>query len=248
MDIIGKNIIITGGAKGIGKECAIKLANLGANIIAIDIDEKNGTQLEKLINKPKTIFIKADVSKENEIKEISEYVKKQYGKIDILINNAAKQSESNFFKTSVNDFKEVIDVNLMGTFICSKYFGSEIDAGSKIINMLSIHYELPRKNKYSYDASKAAIAMLTKEMALELSEKGVNVLGISYGACDTPMNSNWMNNKSKREEALRRIPLKWIAQPEEIANFVKIILEEFSDYTTGSIFTIDGGRSISLIN
>ena len=116
--------------------------------------------------------------------------------------------------------------------------------GSKIVNMLSVHSEVVRKGKYAYDASKAAIEMLTKEMALELFEKGINVLGISFGACNTPMNNYWINNMEQKEETLNKIPLKWIAEPEEIADFVINILQKFSDYTTGNIFTIDGGRSL----
>lgn len=110
--------------------------------------------------------------------------------------------------------------------------------------MLSVHYDKPRKNKYHYDASKAGVAMLTKEMALALIEKGITVNGISLGACNTPMNSNWINDKVKAEKKLEKIPLKWIAEPEDIANFTINVLESFSDYTTGSIFTIDGGRSL----
>ncbi len=82
----------------------------------------------------------------------------------------------------IEEFKSVIDVNLNGTFICSNVIGKVMNKGSKIINMLSVHYNLPRKNKYHYDSSKAAVAMLTKEMALDVAEKGITVNAISYGA------------------------------------------------------------------
>lgn len=111
--------------------------------------------------------------------------------------------------------------------------------------MLSVHYSKPRKNKYHYDASKAGIAMLTQEMALELADEGITVNGISYGACNTPMNSNWINDEALVNSTIKKIPLKWIAEPEEIARFTIVILKEFSDYTTGSIFNIDGGRNLT---
>lgn len=145
----------------------------------------------------------------------------------------------------VNEFKSVIDTNINGTFICSNILGKEMKKGSKIINMLSVHYNKPRKNKYHYDASKAGVAMLTKEMALELADKGITVNGIEYGACNTLMNEDWINDIEKVNETIDKIPLKWIAEPEEIAAFVRVILENFSDYATGSIFNIDGGRSLT---
>ena len=148
------------------------------------------------------------------------------------------------FTNTCSNFKNVINTNLIGTFICSKIIGELIDNNGKIINMLSVHSEVVRKNKYAYDASKAGIEMLTKEMALEFVDSDISVLGISYGACNTDMNKEWINIKEKRNETLEKIPMKWIAEPKEISNFVISVLENFSDYTTGNIFTIDGGRSL----
>lgn len=243
MNLYDKVIVITGSANGIGKECAYKLDNEGANIVIVDIDEKNGEKVaRKLTNNG--IFVKTDISKESNVQNLKNIILKKYGKVDILINNAAKQTVNSFFKMTVDEFKSVIDVNLNGTFICSNILGKIMPSGGKILNMLSVHYNLPRKNKYHYDASKAAIAMLTKEMALEVIEKGITVNAISYGACNTPMNKDWINDAIEVENVKNKIPMKWIAEPHEIAEFVKIVLEKFCDYTTGSIFNIDGGRSL----
>ena len=244
MKIKNKVVVITGGANGIGRSCAFKIARKGGIVILADIDEKNGKKTEKeLANK--SHFIKTDITKETDVINLKEFVMSKYGKIDILINNAAKQTENSFFNMKPEEFKSIIDTNLNGTFICSNILGKEMKNGSRIINMLSVHYNKPRKNKYHYDASKAGIAILTKEMALELVEKGITVNGISYGACDTPMNKEWINDEEKIKKTLEKIPLKWIAKPEEIATFVINILENFSDYTTGSIFNIDGGRELT---
>lgn len=244
MNLKEKTVIITGGAKGIGKAIAFELLKEKCKVIILDIDKIEGRKLQNDLN-DMIEFINIDISKEEQVKEACDYIISKYKKIDILINNAAKQTENEFFKMSVREFREIIDTNLIGTFICSNIFGKSMRKGSKIINMLSVHYNKPRKNKYHYDASKAGIAMLTQEMALELSDKGITVNGISYGACDTPMNSNWINNNELVNKTLNKIPLKWIAKPEEIARFTKIVLQEFSDYATGSIFNIDGGRSLS---
>lgn len=244
MNLKEKTVIITGGAKGIGKAIALELLKEKCRVIILDIDKIEGRKLQNDLN-DMIEFINIDISKEEQVKEASEYITSKYKKIDILINNAAKQTENEFFKMSVKEFREIIDTNLVGTFICSSILGKFMKSGSKIINMLSVHYNKARKNKYHYDASKAGIAMLTQEMALELADKGITVNGISYGACNTPMNSNWIDNEDIVNSTLKKIPLKWIAKPEEIARFTTVILKEFSDYTTGSIFNIDGGRSLS---
>ena len=244
MNLKEKTVIITGGAKGIGKAIALELLKEKCRVIILDIDKIEGRKLQNDLN-DMIEFINIDISKEEQVKEACDYIISKYKKIDILINNAAKQTENEFFKMSVREFREIIDTNLIGTFICSNIFGKSMRKGSKIINMLSVHYNKPRKNKYHYDASKAGIAMLTQEMALELSDKVITVNGISYGACDTPMNSNWINDNELVNKTLNKIPLKWIAKPEEIARFTKIVLQEFSDYATGSIFNIDGGRSLN---
>ncbi len=122
---------------------------------------KNGEDIEKILGN-RCSFVKTDITMEREVIKLKEFIMSKYGRIDILINNAAKQTENSFFNMKVNEFKSVIDTNINGTFICSNILGKEMKKGSKIINMLSVHYNKPRKNKYHYDASKAGIAMLTQ--------------------------------------------------------------------------------------
>jgi len=242
MNFKNKIVVITGASNGIGKACAENCISKGAIVYGIDTDQKNGKILE---NKYKEFnFIYGDVSNTEDIISAKKFIENNVKNINILINNAAFQTSAPFFETSVDDFKNVINTNLVGTFICSRILGELLQNGGKIINMLSVHSEIIRKNKYAYDASKAGIEILTKEMALELNDKGICVLGVSYGACNTNMNKDWINDTSKRNETLEKIPMKWIAEPREIASFVSNIIENFSDYTTGNIFTIDGGRSL----
>jgi len=243
MKLNNKIVVITGVSKGIGKACALEFIKKGAIVYGIDIDEENGKKLENSIPNNFT-FIKADISKEEKIEKAKNIILKEKNGIDVLINNAARQTVANFWNTRIEDFRKVIECNLIGTFICSSVLGKEINTGGKIINMLSVHSKIVRKDKYAYDASKAGIEMLTKEMALDFADRNINVLGISYGACNTPMNNDWINNIEKKKETMKKIPIKWIAEPEEIAKFVLVILEIFSDYTTGNVFTIDGGRSL----
>lgn len=243
MKIRKKIIVVTGGANGIGKACIKELHKAGAIVIDADIDMDSGEKLNAELNE-RSYYLKTDISNEEDLNNLKEFIIKRFGGFDILINNAAIQTESELMKTELNDFKRVINVNLNGTFMCSRILGNILFNNGKIINMISVHYNKPRKYKYAYDASKAGIAMLTKEMALELIDNKITVNALSYGACYTNMNDIWKNNNEKKLEAISKIPLKWIAKPEEIARFLKIILEEFSDYTTGTIFSIDGGRSL----
>ena len=238
-----KVTIITGASKGVGKAISKKMINKKAKVIIVDIDKENGIKTEKELGE-NCEFINADITKEDEIIRLKNYVMDKYKKIDILINNAAKQTENSFFNMEVDEFKEVIDTNLNGTFICSKILGNEMKRGSKILNVLSVHYDQPRKNKYHYDASKAGVAILTKEMALDVIDRGITVNAISFGACETSLNADWLDNKEKVEDTLSKIPMRYIAKPEYIADFAVNILENFAQYTTGSIFNIDGGRSL----
>ena len=242
MNLKNKIIVVTGASNGIGRACVEGFVTKNAKVYGIDIDESNGKKLEEKYKN--FTFIQGNISNVNDITRAKKFILDKEGKVNILMNNAAIQTSSPFFDTSIDDFKDVINTNLIGTFICSKIIGELIGKNGKIINMLSVHSEIIRKNKYAYDASKAGIEMLTKEMALELVNSDISVLGISYGACNTDMNKDWINIKEKRNETLEKIPMKWIAEPKEISRFVTNILENFSDYTTGNIFTIDGGRSL----
>lgn len=242
MNLKNKIVVVTGASNGIGRSCVEKFLTKNAKVYGIDLDECNGKKLEKEFRN--FTYIQGDISNDVDISRAKKIILDKEGKVDILINNAAKQTSSSFFETSIAEFKDVINTNLIGTFICSKIIGELIEKNGKIINMLSVHSEVIRKNKYAYDASKAGIEMLTKEMALEFVDSDISVLGISYGACNTNMNKEWINIKEKRNETLEKIPMKWIAEPKEISSFVISVLENFSDYTTGNIFTIDGGRSL----
>lgn len=241
MDITNKTIIVTGGAMGIGEACADLLKNSGANVIIVDFNQAAG---EETAGRLDCDFFHADISQEEDLISLRDYITGKYGSLDILVNNAAKQTEKNFFDFTVKDFAADISVNLVGTFTAIRTLCEIMKPGSTILNMLSVHYEQPRLNKYAYDASKAGIAMLTKEAALVLAEKGITVNGISYGAVRTPMNGSWIEHPEQIEQAKEKVPLGWVGEPEEIASFVKTILTEFSDYATGSIFTIDGGRRL----
>ncbi len=241
MELKNKTIVVTGAAMGIGEACAALLKENGAEVIIADVDETAGRETAQRLG---CDFFKTDISDENDLIALRDHIISEYGSLDILVNNAARQTEKNFFDFTVKDFANDINVNLIGTFAAIRTLCEIMKPGSTILNMLSVHYEQPRLNKYAYDASKAGIAMLTKEAALVLAEKGITVNAISYGAVRTPMNRDWIEHPEHMEQAKEKIPLGWVGEPEEIASFVRSILTEFSERATGSVFTIDGGRRL----
>ena len=236
-----KTIVITGGADGIGLSIAKKFNDNNYNIIIIDNNLKS---INKIKDKNIHCYY-ADVSSEKQMSYVYLDIGKKFNHIDVLVNNAAKQTESSFNDTIYAEWKKVIDTNLNGTFLTIKNSINFMKNGSTILNVISVHYNKPRKNKYAYDASKAAIAILTQELALEFAHKNITVNALSFGAVKTNMNKDWINNDEKVKQVLSKVPLNKIFTSDEIASFAYSIINDFSIYSTGSIFTIDAGRSLT---
>lgn len=234
-----KTVVITGGSSGIGLSLVKKYCDKKYNVAVIDI---NDFKFSKSINNVR--FYKADISDDKMIPIVMRSIYEDFKSIDVLINNASKQTESSLNNLDYKIWKNVIDINLNGTFLCIKEATKYMSKGSTILNIISVHYDKPRINKYHYDASKAGVAILTKELAIELANKNITINALSFGAVNTQMNASWINDCSAREKVLNKVPLKIIFEPSEIALFASSIIDNYSKYTTGSIFTIDGGRSL----
>lgn len=234
-----KLIVVTGGAKGIGKEIAKLYLKNDYNVCIIDYDKEAILKTDKLID-----CYYGDVSDEKKMEIVFDSIYKKYGRLDILINNAGRQNVSSLDELSAANFKEIVNNNLNGVFICSKFALKYMKEKGKILNILYVHHFKPRLNKYHYDASKAAINMLTKEMALEVASKGITINSLSFGAVYTDMNSDWSGDSKEVLKTISKVPLRIIFESEQIALFAKNILDYFADYTTGSDFVIDGGRSL----
>lgn len=165
------------------------------------------------------------------------------------MNNAGIQTVNPFLEMSEGEWQRVIDVNLKGTFLCSQIVAKEMvkHGKGKIINISSIHQSTPRFNKIHYDVSKAGIAMLTKDMALELSNYKINVNCVAPGAIMTPMNKDILESPKKIAEIESKIPWERMGTPEEVAQAVLYLASDESDYITGSTIKIDGGLSLGRI-
>jgi glucose 1-dehydrogenase len=173
----------------------------------------------------------------------------QFGKIDILVNNAGLERRGDFWDVTETDFDAVLNVNLKGLFFITQAFVKNRMAapsankrpGGKIINISSVHEELPFPHFASYCASKGGVKMLTRNLSIELAPFGITVNSIAPGAIETPINKNLLNDPAKLSAVLDNIPLKRLGTPDDVANMAVFLASEESNYATGTTFVVDGG-------
>ena len=240
----GKNIIVTGATRGIGREIALTLAKNGANL-AINYRNLN-SDLENLLNEIKSfgvdaLAVKCDVSVLEEVNSFIEKVKSHYTTIDVLVNNAGITKDGLILRMKEEDFDDVLDVNLKGTFNTTKSVSSIMvkQKYGKIINISSVVGIAGNSGQCNYAASKAGVIGFSKSVARELSSRNINVNVVAPGYIDTDMTKN-LPDKDK-EEIIKSIPMKRIGSPKEVANLVLFLSSNLSDYITGQVINVDGG-------
>ncbi|MBN2793955.1 MAG: SDR family oxidoreductase [Clostridia bacterium] len=243
-----KMAVVTGAAKGIGLCIVKKLLNEGYHVLMIDIDEIEGLRIEEIFTREnhKVKFLNCDVSEEKDVMKAVSYLKENGAVCDVLVNNAAIQYISNFEEISYETWRKVIDVNLNGTFLMTKYMLPFLrkSVQGNVINMTSLYTDRARLNKYHYDASKAGVSILTKEMALEFSKYNIRVNGIAPGAMDTPMNAESFSDEESVKKVIEGVPLKRLGQGEDVAKTVMFLISDQASYITGEIIKVDGGRGL----
>lgn len=239
-----KNAIVTGGARGIGREIATTLAKNGANI-AINYRTYN-EDLEKLVSElesynVKVITYKCDVSNEEEVEAFINEVKDKFNSIDILINNAGITKDGLILRMSEKDFTDVLDINLKGTFNMTKEVSKVMvkQRYGKIINISSVVGVAGNAGQCNYAASKAGVIGFSKSIARELASRNINVNVIAPGYINTDMTKILSDNI--KEEILKTIPMKKIGDPIDVANLALFLSSNLSDYITGQVINIDGG-------
>lgn len=244
MRLKNKIALITGSSRGIGKATALLFAKEGAKVVVNYFSsEKEAFAVVDEIKKigSDAIAVKCDVSKENDVKGMVQQVVDKFGKIDILVNNAGVVFDAPLFERTVEQWKKTLDVNLLGTFLCSKYASQQMlkKGGGKIINISSTNaINAFSPEAMDYDASKAGIIILTRDLAKELAPK-IQVNSIAPGWVDTEMNKDLP--KDFIEEETEKIYLRRFAKPEEIGKAILFLASDESSYITGSILKVDGG-------
>src|ERR687898_2669057 len=256
----GRVAVITGSSKGIGKAIAMEFARAGYSIVMNARHEQQLKQAAEEISnsiedEKKIVSLAGDISQEHICVSLVEKAVKQFGKIDVMINNAGIGGESKkIHELTEKDWDEVIDINLKGAFLCTREAvknmmksGSNIQDNVNnysIINISSVHEQIPQPESAPYAASKGGMEMLTKTVALELADSGIRVNGIAPGAIATDMNKEVLENQEKKEKKEQRIPVHRIGQPEEIAKVALFLASENASYIAGTTIYVDGGLTL----
>ena len=239
-----KVAIVTGGTRGIGRAIALKLADHGANIVInYRNSDKEAEELKSILEGKgvKVLTVKCDISNFEDSKNLMDKCKEVFGKIDILVYNAGITKDTLIMRMKEEDFDNVIDVNLKGTFNCAKHASAIMlkQRFGKIINMTSVVGIAGNAGQVNYAASKAGVIGLTKSLAKELGSRGITVNAVAPGFINTDMTAS-LSEKVK-EEASKNIPLKRLGDPEDVANLVGFLASDAANYITGQVINVDGG-------
>ncbi|MFH1540617.1 MAG: 3-oxoacyl-[acyl-carrier-protein] reductase [Elusimicrobiota bacterium] len=236
--------IVTGGAQGIGRAIAEKLADEGAKIVVVDIMEESAKKTAEEILKDKnveTIALKVDVSSSQETEEMIKKTIEKFGKIDIMINNAGITRDNLLIRMSDDDWDKVIAINLKGVFNCSKAVAKVMmkQRSGKIVNIASVVGLMGNAGQVNYSASKGGVIALTKTLARELASRNINVNAVAPGFIKTAMTEKLPQDA--KEKLTNLIPLARLGDPQDVANVVVFLCTDESSYITGEIVSVNGG-------
>jgi 3-oxoacyl-[acyl-carrier protein] reductase len=236
--------IVTGGARGIGKAIALMLIREGAKVALIDVEKEGIEALKTEIEKKggQAIAIFCDITKSSDAKGMVDQVYGKFGRVDILVNNAGIIRRGTIETVTEEDWDRVIEVNLKGTFNCCKAVVGIMkqQAYGKIVNVSSIAGKMGDiTSAPGYGPSKAGIDALTKTLARQLAQYGINVNAVSPHAIETEMSAQW--SEERRKEIIASIPLGRLGKPEDVAEAVLFLASDEASFITGEILDVNGG-------
>ena len=242
-----KTAIITGAGSGLGQAAAVRLAEQGINIVAVDVSEKGGNETVEMVKKfgPDAIFIKADVSKAEDVKNYVDQTVAKFGRIDYFFNNAGiSGSGAYFLDASIEEIEKIVSINLMGALYGVRYVAEVMlkNGGGSIVNTASSAGVIGQDSVVTYSATKHGIVGLTKSMVAEYGKDGLRVNAIAPGPTETPMvKAFYEANPAMKENATKGIPQQRLGTPEEVAELVAFLLTSKAEYINGEVIRIDGG-------
>jgi 2-deoxy-D-gluconate 3-dehydrogenase len=260
LDLSGQTAIVTGGSRGIGFGIAYRLAEAGANVVIASQNESEMQNAVKELNEKgyKAQSVKTDVSNEEDVKNLVNAAVKSFGSVDILVNNAGIFPSIKIMEMTKEDFEKVININLKGVFLCTKYTAEQMikqGKGGKIINISSIDALHPSMVGLAhYDASKHGVWGFTKNSALELAQHKIWINAIAPGGIITqgvqemqkPNPDQKPSEAAKNIEAfMNKIPMHRMGEPDDIGKVALFLASDMSSYMTGSQIVVDGGVLLS---
>ena len=247
MNLKGKVAIVTGGNSGIGLAIVLELARQGANIVIDYVAHPEAT--EELAKQVRAlgdcvIGVEADVSQVAELQKLFAAAVKEFGRVDIMVNNAGVETRTSILDTTEAQYEKVLAINLKSAF-----FGTQLAAqqmvkqggGGRIINITSVHEDWPMPGNTAYCLSKGGMRMLTRTAGVELAPHNILVVGVGPGAVATPINLSTMNDPALLKKLNAAIPLGRMARPEEIASLVAFLASDGASYMTATTIFADGG-------
>jgi glucose 1-dehydrogenase len=252
--LAGKTALITGAATGIGRAIAIRFAQEGANVV---INYRNGpeeaAEAQAAVRAARgggdgrEIPVQADISKEDDVRAMFAEVTREFGGVDIVVNNAGVQKVAASHEIEMADFDRVLNVNLRGAFLCAREAIRHFLGGGKrgvILNNSSVHEIIPKPKYLPYSVSKGGMENLTKSLALEYADRGIRVNAVGPGAVITPINSAWTGDAKARGEVESHIPMGRAAEAREIAAVFAFLASEDASYITGQTIFACGGLTL----
>ncbi|MFT8321280.1 MAG: SDR family oxidoreductase [Bacillus sp. (in: firmicutes)] len=248
-DLQDKVVVITGASKGLGRAMANRFGKEKSKVVInYRSKEEEALEIKQEVERAggKAIIVRGDVTIEEDVVNLIHTAVEQFGQIDIFINNAGIENSVPSHKLSLEDWEKVMKTNLTGAFLGSReainYF-VENDRKGNVINMSSVHEQIPWPTFVHYASSKGGMKMLTETLALEYAPKGIRVNSIGPGAINTPINGEKFDDPIKRKEVESMIPLGYIGEPEEIAAVAVWLASTESSYVTGITLFADGGMT-----
>ena len=248
-----KVALITGSDSGIGQASAIAFAKEGADVVVTYLHDADGagkTRAAVEAEGRRALVVQCDVSDEEQVSALFDKAVETFGTLDILMNNAGVDASGKKVAELPTDvWDKAIRTNVYGYFFCCRRFAQirlAAGGGGKIINVTSVHEDIPNAGGADYDCSKGAIRMLTRTLALELAPQKVNVNGLAPGMVLTPFNQPAIDDPKLLEEQVQSIPWKRAAEPDEIAKLALFLASPDADYVTGATYTMDGGLQRNL--
>ena len=250
MDFTGKVAIVTGGGSGIGRAAALKFAGLHARVVIVDKDEEKGTGVASEAEKAgaTALFVKTDISNFKETREMAQKVAETFGRIDILVNNAAWDKIEPFMKNDPALWDGLINVNLKGTLYVTRSVLEIMikqEAGGSIVNVASDAAKVGSTGEAVYSATKGGVYAFTKSLAREMARYHIRVNSICPGPTQTPFFEAVMGDMPKVVESIKKaIPMRRVARPEDQASAIVWLASDEAAYITGQALSVNGGLNM----
>lgn len=248
MELQGKISVITGGTSGIGKSTVERFVEEGARVVFCGRREETGKQVEAEIRAKgypgEVYFFKCDVSNEEDIKALAEYVKRELGNCEVLFNNAGVHQSGKLHQTPPDAWDRIMNTDVRGVYLCNYYFLPQMLEAKygTIINMASISGLFAEQELSAYNTAKGAIVNMTRNMALDYATDGIRVNSVCPGIIRTEIAQHTFDHVPGSEEAFRQsVPVKYIGDPVEVANVVVFLASRKCDFMNGVNLPIDGG-------